>query len=117
MANYRPRLTNLVPLIILNPKWETKQGVRKKTYPQKSDLVFQGTFRTYGGSEGVDRNGLYALEDTATIECWFRPDITSETRIYNPRNGKTYEVMNAPEDANQKSQILRFKVKAIGGKN
>lgn len=121
MANYRPRLTNLIPMLILNPTHEVIHGVNKKTYPTREEAeedkhnIFQGTFRTFGGTER-SLNNLFIVEDTASIETWYRPDITTDTKILNLRNGKIYDVVNVPESANQKDQILSFKVKWSGGK-
>ena len=119
MANYRPRFTSLHPLLILEPIYTSSKGVKTKNYPDpdmsNKSKSFNGTIRTYRGQER-DINGLVSLEDIVTIETWYRPDITAETRIYNPRNGKTYEVITIPESANEKNQVLSFQARAIGGK-
>lgn len=115
MSNYRPELDNTIPLLLLVPTWSTLQGVQKKTYPSVNDgILFYGNFKTYGGTER-DINGIYSIIDTANVVCWYRPDITSDCRIYVPSTGATYEVINEPENINMRSQYLRFKVKRFKG--
>lgn len=119
MANYRPRFTNLHPLLILEPVYSTVKGVKSKKYPEpdmtNTAKVFNGTFRSYRGNE-ADVNGVVSVEDMVTIETWYRPDISTECRIYNPRNGRTYEVVTNPDSANGKNQVVSFKAKWLGGK-
>ena len=90
MANYRPRFTSLHPLLILEPIYTSSKGVKTKNYPDpdmsNKSKIFNGTIRRYGD------------------------------RIFNPRNGKTYEVITIPESANEKNQVLSFQARAIGGK-
>lgn len=63
----------------------------------------------------MTENDLYSVVDTATIETWFRPDITSECEIYVMANGKTYQVEGSPENIQMRNQFLRIKVRCIGG--
>lgn len=115
MANYRPNLDNTIPLILLTPTYETVAGVPTKAFPASSQgTLFYGNFKTYGGTER-DINGLYSIEDTAVVECWYRPDIKSDCRIYVPFSGATYEVYHEPEDVNMRHQFLRFKVRRVKG--
>jgi hypothetical protein len=116
MAIYKPNLDNQIPLLLLIPSWKTVSGVRTKTYSNVADgELFYGSFKTYGGTER-DINGVYSIEDTAIVETWFRPDITSDCRIALARTDVIYEIINEPENINQRSQFLKFKVKRIKGK-
>ena len=63
----------------------------------------------------MTENDLYSVVDTATIETWFRPDITSECAVYVPANGKAYQVEGSPENIQMRNQFLRIKVRCIGG--
>lgn len=115
MANYRPNLDNTIPLILLIPTYATVSGVPTKTFPAVSNgILFYGNFKTYGGTER-DINGLYSIEDTAVIECWYRPEITSDCRICVPATGAIYEVWHQPENINMRNQFLKFKVKRVKG--
>lgn len=120
MASYRPELNDTIPFVLLTPIYKSSNGVDTKTFPtveealkDKNNLFF-GTFKTYGGTER-DVNGIYSIEDTANIETWYRPDIKSNCRIARANDGATFEVINEPEDVNQRHQFLLFKVKRVKG--
>lgn len=114
MARYHPRLPFSTPLYLLVPSYETVKGVPVKTYPDPTDgeLIFC-TFKTYGGTER-NINDIYSIEDTAVIETWFRPDITSECRIVRT-DGATYEIINEPENIELRNQFCKFKVQRVKG--
>ena len=115
MANYRLPLDNTIPLLLLIPTYATVSGVPTKTFPKVSEgVLFYGNFKTYGGTER-DINGLYSIEDTAVIETWYRPDITSDCRICVPSTGAIYEIWHQPENIAMRNQFLKFKVKRIKG--
>ena len=120
MSRYKPDLSNMIPLVILKPTTTTSSGVIKKTFPTvqaallNTDNIFYGSFKTYGGTER-DVNGVYSIIDTANIETYFRPDITSECRIARADDGVIFEIINEPEDINQRHQFLKFKVKRVKG--
>lgn len=111
---YKPNLDNQIPMMLLIPTYTTVSGVTKKTYPNFEDgeLIF-GSFKTYGGTEH-EVNGVYAIEDTAVVETWFRPDIKASCRIMFD-NGAIYEIINEPENVNMRNQYLKFKVKRVKG--
>lgn len=114
MSDYRPNLTNTIPMMLLIPTYTTISGVRKKIYPtfENGELIF-GSFKTYGGTER-DVNGVYSVEDTAIVETWFRPDIESNCRV-QLENGAIYEIINEPENIAMRNQFLKFKVKRVKG--
>ena len=108
---YRPSEPYITPVELFNPTYETFKGVTKKVYPETGELIFC-SFKTYGGTETVINNQVTVV-DTANVETWYRPDITSATQI---RVGnKRYEVMGEPEDIEQRHQILKFKVRGVKG--
>lgn len=116
---YRQKTPYNVPMKILTPTWETINGVRKKVYESldetSDDMMIFGSVRTFGGTE-TTINGVYAIEKTATIETWFRPDITSDCRIALLESGDIYEILGEPENIEMRNRILLFKGKKIGGK-
>lgn len=122
MSNYRPQLDNQIPMVLLVPTTTTVSGVAKKTFPtiedaladQQHQYLFFGSFKTYGGTER-DVNGVYSIIDTANIETWFRPDITSECRVARANDGAIFEIINEPENINMRYQFLKFKVRRVKG--
>lgn len=120
MSNYKPDLSNQIPLVLLAPTWTNTNGVNRPKYPtieealKDNNNLFFGSFKTYGGTER-DVNGVYSIIDTANIETWFRPDIKSDCRIARANDGAIYDVINEPEDINQRHQFLKFKVKRVKG--
>lgn len=104
-----------VPLILLIPTYTQAYGVKTKNYPDINEgiLIF-GTFRTFGGTER-DVNGLYSIENTATIETWYRPDIQSDCRIGIPATGEIYDILGEPENISMRNQYLRLKVLQVKG--
>ena len=115
MNNYRPQLDNPIPLVLLIPTITKISGVLKKTYPDFEDgELFFGSFKTYGGTER-NVNGIYSIEDTATIECWYDPRITSNCRITLANTETIYDIIGEPENINMRNQFLKFKVSRVKG--
>ena len=118
----KPSLPYNTPLIVLTPSYTKAGGVRAKVIPDLSEgFQIFASYKTFGGTErNVD--GLYSIEDTADVETWYRPDITSEcivvladTITTTTPKGAMYEIVNEPENIDRRNQILRFKVKRIKG--
>lgn len=108
--SYRPSEPFVTVVELFNPTYETIKGVTKKTYSKVDNISC--SFKTYGGTESTVNDQLTVV-DTANIETWYRPDITSASQI---RLGtKTYEVMGEPENIEQRNQFLKFKVRGIKG--
>ncbi len=120
MSNYKPDLNNPIPLVLLVPTYKNVSGVNKKDFPtidealKNNNNLFFGSFKTYGGTER-DVNGVYSIEDTATIETWFRPDIKSDCRIARANDKAIFDIINEPEDINQRHQFLKFKARRVKG--
>ena len=73
----------------------------------KSEKPYFCSFRTFGGTE-KNVNGVLVVEDTATIETWFTPEIKSDCNI--EVDGQQYEILGTPENINKRNQYLVFKV-------
>lgn len=126
MANFRPSAPFSVSMVLLTPAYSTAYGVSKKTFPSITEALnevdtndkpinlFFGNFKTYGGTER-DVDGLYVIEDTASIETWYRPDIVSDCRIGVIATGAVYEIWGEPENINMRNQYLKFKVRRYKG--
>lgn len=108
---YRPRESFCTPIELFNPVYETVKGVSKKVYPEKGELIFC-SFKTYGGTDSVV-NDQITVVDTASIETWYRPDVTSNSVI--KLGSKRYEVIGEPENVEQRNQFLKFKVRGVKG--
>lgn len=100
------------PAFLKNPsKSAVSKGVKKNEYPEEGELIFV-SFRTFGGSETAS-NGQIAVENTGLVETWYRPDITSASRLVI--GNLTYEVLGSPENIKMQNRNLLFKVRAIKG--
>lgn len=110
---YKPSLPYSTPIELLIPEYTTKKGVPVKSFPTEGIQLYC-SFKTYGGTETTN-NDLYSVIDTANVETWWRPDITSDCRIKVVSTGVTYEVINTPENINMRNQFVKFKVQAVRG--
>ena len=114
MADFKPS-TFTATLVLLVPSYSESMGVPTKAFPSPdSGFKFYGSFKTYGGTER-DINGLYTIEDTAQVDCWSNPQITSECRVSLPETQATYEIINEPEDIDLRHQFMKFKVRRLKG--
>lgn len=104
-----------VPMLLLIPTETVSLGVTKKTYPDPKDgLPFFGSFRTFGGTER-EINGLYSVENTATIDTWYRDDIKADCRIALAQTGDVFEIVGEPENIEMRNQYMRIRVTAVKG--
>lgn len=87
------------------------KGVSRKIYSETGETIFV-SFRTFGGTEKVS-NGQLVVENTGVVETWYRPDITSASRLVI--GGITYEILGTPENINMRNKNLVIKVRAVKG--
>jgi hypothetical protein len=114
-ANYRPSLPFTVPLVLLKPTYQTVLGVRQKVMPNiENGILFYGSFKTYGGTDQTI-DGVYSVIDTADVETWYRPDITSDCEIVIADTDERYEILGQPENIARRNQFLKLKVKRVKG--
>ena len=107
-----------VPMKCLIPTETMVKGVPKKVFPDPADNkvpVFFGSFNTYGGTENFS-NDVYTVYDTASIETWWNPTITSDCQIYLCETGERWEVIGRPENIGMRHQYMQLKVQKVGGK-
>ena len=115
MASFRPSVPFSTVLIVLKPTTSKIGGVPTKVFPDLDEGVkIHASFKSYGGTERTV-DGLLAIDDTANVQTWFRPDITSDCIVVNPQTGARYEIINEPENVELRNQFLIFKVKRIKG--
>lgn len=118
MAHFRPSLPFTTALIVLKPTYTKVAGVRTKALPDLKDGIrINGTFKTYGGTRIEEKtvDGLLSIQDTATVETWYRDDITSDCVIVLAETGAKYEILNEPENINRRNQFLKFMVRRVRG--
>ncbi len=114
MALYRPSVPFSTVLIVLKPTYSTVAGVRKKPLPNlEQGFQINASFKTFGGTEKTV-DGIIAIDDTASVETWYRPDITSDCVVVT-QSGAMYEIINEPENIDQRNQFLKFKVQRYKG--
>ena len=125
---YRPQSPFNVPMWLLIPNVTSAQsyGVLVKDYPsftpapkgakKKNDpILIYGSFRSFGGTE-ITSNGAYTVEDTATIETWYRPDIKADCRLVLADDlSAVYEIVGTPEDIEMRHQFLHIRVRRVKG--
>lgn len=112
MTTYKPAGTFNVPLYLFVPQTVTVKGSMKKVYPETGELIF-GTFRTFGGTERTSNDAL-VIENTATVETWYRPDIKSDCKIKDV-DGVEYEILGTPENIGKQNKYCVFKIRAVRG--
>ena len=110
---YRPSKTFSSAFKLLNPVTEKVGTKVVKTYPSDGSVI-NCSFVTFGGSETVV-NGVISIQDTGTIDTWYRPDITSESRLVRLSDGRVFEVIGEPENIEMRNQFLKFRVHSLRG--
>ena len=120
---YRPKEAEQMatPCLLQQPVTAKINGVNTKTFTDVEGIIM-ANFKTYGGTER-ESDGLYIIEDTANIVCWYRPDITSGCRIVRLADGKNnagqwkavFEIVGEPENIEMRNMLLTFKVKRVKG--
>lgn len=115
MARYRPVKPFDTPLLLYPVTGtETIMGVVVNTYATEGILFF-GSFATYGGSER-QVNGMYSVEDTATVETWYRPEFNAAGRVALANNpAKLYQIVGEPEDIEQRHQFSKMRLTRVQG--
>jgi len=109
---YRPKSPFNVPMYLFVPERMREKGSFKNIYPENGYVIFC-SFRTFGGTEKIVDNVL-AVENTAVVETWYRPDITADCILKNI-DGLVYEILGTPENINMQNQYMKFKVRARKG--
>lgn len=112
MANYKRHTVYDTTLILLKPETVTIKGSTKKLYPDIGRTIFC-SFKSYGGTELL-KNDVIAVEDTAIIETWYDPTITSDCRLKTADNAE-YEILGTPENIDNRNQFMKFKIRRIRG--
>lgn len=99
---------------LYTPTTSRVEGVITKQYKLAQDPLIYCNFATYGGTE-LTVDGILAVEDTAQVICWYRPDITAGCMIMRLSDSASFEIIGSPENIEQRNQIISFKVKRLIG--
>lgn len=102
----------VTPCILQVPTTSMVLGVPKKSYTDGAR--FNCNWKSYGGTEVVN-NDVLTIEDTATLVCWYNPQIQANCRIKRLPDGAIYEVISEPENIEQRNMIMQFKVQRVKG--
>lgn len=115
MARYRPSKPFDTPMLLYPVTGSTRElGVAVKTYAE-TGILFVGSFATYGGTERTV-NGVYSVEDTATVETWYRPEFAASGRVALANDtGKLYEIVGEPENIEQRGQFCKMRLTRVKG--
>lgn len=112
MSEYKPATPFNVPGQYFPVTGQTNiKGVIKNTYAE-TGTTFYCSFRTFGGTE-ISNNGVTVIQDTATIETWYDPNIKANCKIVI--GGINYEILGVPENIEMRNKWLKFKVKSVRG--
>ena len=111
MREYKQNTPYNVPFFLLIPEYKTIKGVQKKVFT-KNEQPFYCSFKSFGGTEKVV-NDVLVVEDTATLETWYNPNIKAGCNV--EINGAEYEILGTPENINMRNQCLVFKIRAVIG--
>ena len=110
MREYQPITPFTTPGTYFIPTETMVKGVLKKTFD--AGHTFYCSFRTFGGTDRVV-DGITTVEDTATIETWYDPSLTSKCKLLI--DGDYYEILGKPEDIGKRHKWYKMKIRAITG--
>ena len=115
MERYRPKKPFDTPLLLYTVTGtDTVLGAVVNTYADEG-ILFHGSFTTYGGTER-NVNGMYSVEDTATVETWYRPEFAASGRVALANNpAKLYQIVGEPEDIEQRHQFTKMRLTRVQG--
>lgn len=110
---FKPSTPYTTAAELLKPTYTYKKGVAVKAFPETGERI-NISFKTYGGTES-EVNDVYTIVNTAQVETWYSPDITSECRLRICQTGAEFEIIGQPENIDMRNQFLKFRVRAVEG--
>lgn len=116
MNNIRPAAAGQMTtacVLLIPTNGPQKQGVATKVWPPDGPAIF-ANLKSYGGSERVS-NDLLVIEDTMVLTTWYRPDIAAKCRVRIAQTGAVYEIINEPENWENRNQFLVCKLRRVKG--
>lgn len=116
MTNVRPAASvqmTTACVLLIPTTGEKVHGVETKTWPTEGPVFF-ANLKSYGGTERV-ANDLLVIEDTMTMTTWYRPDIAAKCRVRIAQTGAVYEIINEPENWENRFQFIVCKLRRVKG--
>lgn len=116
MARYKPSKAFDTPMLLFTVShYVNWNGVQQPVY-KTTGILFYGSFATYGGTE-TTVNGIMVVEDTATVETWYRPEFKAEGRVSlaTAPGVYQYEIVGEPENIEQRNLYTKMKLRRIRG--
>lgn len=110
---YQPKSPFNVAVQLLKRTKTKINGVNAETF-EHSGAPFFCSAVSWGGTEKTV-NGVYAVIDTMTFECWYNPNIEEGDRVQLLDDNSIYTVLASPENINRRNQYLKFKGERISG--
>ncbi len=102
------------PCRMLKATSQKINGVVKKTFTEGD--VFFASVKAYGGTETI-LNNVFVIQDTLSIETYYREDIKAENELELLDDNSRWEILNTPEKIDRENKIITFKVRRINGKS
>lgn len=99
------------PCQILKCEYLNNKGKVTKIYTERAETVFIAFSNFQGTEKNID--GVYSIENTASICSPFIPDLENGDCIKLLDNNKVYEIINSPENWNMQNLYLLFKVRQL----
>ena len=113
-TRYKPAKALNTPMYLYTVTGSTEtMGVVKPVHAE-TGILFFGSFATYGGTERTV-NDIVVVEDTATVETYYRPEFTAGARVALAATGKLYEITGEPENIEQRNLYTKIKLTAVRG--
>lgn len=111
---FRPSAQQFATVIRVKHRIETTvNGAPDISYQDANPALDFCNWKGKGGTENIS-SGTLVVEDTAEVTMWYRPDITKKSRLLlNDDPNKAYEVINEPENVEQRNMWLFLKVKRV----
>ncbi len=114
MDQYRPAKKFNTPMYLyVVTDYKESVGVKIPVHAE-TGILFWGSFATYGGTERTV-NDVMVVEDTATVETYYRPEFTAGARVALANSGKLYDIVGEPENVEQRNLYTIMKLTAVQG--
>ncbi len=118
---YKTKEPYTTTMYLLKPTTtKSSKGVPKKDFQKCKDAaVINCLFKTFGGtikttSSEKDINGIIAVVDTAIVETWYNPEITSDCRLAFDDDNH-YEILGSPENLSMRNKTMKINLKKVVG--
>ena len=111
---FQPKAQQFNTIIRLQHRVQTDvNGAPDLSYTDASPAVHYCEFKPFYGAEALQADQLGVI-DGGSVTMWYTPSVKASDRIFlNDDSSRVYEVMGAPENIENRSMFLTFKVKRV----